>query len=386
MTRRRKLAWLLAPLVLLLVVLGITLLTPDRGNQVAGDPDNFGRPGTRAVAQVLRQQGIQVDEARRRDQLTAVDANTTVLVGRTDRLTESAAADLADRASSAGQLVLLTPTPRTLTDLGIDGVRIEEPLVDTRAAGCDRFPGRVSGFEQSYTRTDPAPDPAPAGGCFADPAGAGVLTLGQTTLVGTSEAFSNAQVIDQDNAAFALRLLGERPRVIWYVPSPDDLVPGEAASPIPDWFGPAVWLAGLAAVALVFVAGRRLGPLATEPMPVVVRAIETTLGRGRLYQRSGDRAYALARLREGCRRRLARRARLGRDAPTADLIRHAAAETGRPSAEIAELLTGPAPATDRELLEQARALAALTAPHGGPTDATEPHPGKDRHDRPAPQD
>src|SRR5690606_41722785 len=45
-------------------------------------------------------------------------------------------------------------------------------------------------------------------------------------------------------------------------------------------------------VLLAWWQGRRLGPLVTEPLPVVVRASETVEGRGRLYRsrRARDRA------------------------------------------------------------------------------------------------
>ena len=55
--------------------------------------------------------------------------------------------------------------------------------------------------------------------------------------------------------------------------------------------------------------GRRLGPLVVEPLPVVVKAVESTQGRGRLYRRVRDRAHAAEILRAATARRLA--ARLG---------------------------------------------------------------------------
>ena len=47
-------------------------------------------------------------------------------------------------------------------------------------------------------------------------------------------------------------------------------------------------------VAVVVWRARRLGALATEPLPVVVRAVETTRSLGRLYRRAGDRGHAAA--------------------------------------------------------------------------------------------
>ena len=97
-------------------------------------------------------------------------------------------------------------------------------------------------------------------------------------LLGAADILTNDQILRADNAAAAVRLLGERPaRLV----RPDLRRPGrrrrgELRSLLPRWLVPALWLVGLTTVALMFWRGRRLGPLATEPLPVVVKAVETT--------------------------------------------------------------------------------------------------------------
>ena len=63
-------------------------------------------------------------------------------------------------------------------------------------------------------------------------------------------------------------------------------------------------------MALVVWRSRRLGPLAVEPLPVEVKAVETTRNLGRLYRRAGDRGHAAEALRAAARARLTERLRL----------------------------------------------------------------------------
>ena len=59
-----------------------------------------------------------------------------------------------------------------------------------------------------------------------------------------------------------------------------------------------IWLAVLGGL-LVLWRARRLGPVVTEPLPVVVRSAEVVEGHGRLYSRAGARDRAAAALRAG---------------------------------------------------------------------------------------
>ena len=128
-------------------------------------------------------------------------------------------------------------------------------------------------------------------------------------LLGAVDVLRNGGILEADNAAVALRLLGQHERLVWYVPDVADLAADDAvtlSSLLPGLAAARLWLVALALLALVIWRGRRLGALATEPLPVVVRAIETTRSRGRLYRRADDRAHAAATLRSAdtrCRSR-----------------------------------------------------------------------------------
>jgi hypothetical protein len=118
-------------------------------------------------------------------------------------------------------------------------------------------------------------------------------------------------------------------------------------------------LLAFTAAAAFWWRGRRFGRLVVEPLPVTVRAVETTESRGRMYHKARDSERAAAVLREASSRRLA--AYLGLPPGThADVVAQAvAAATGRPLDHTRWLLGGPPVATDTDLLDLAARLAAL---------------------------
>ena len=207
-------------------------------------------------------------------------------------------------------------------------------------------------------------------------------------LFGAGEALTNDQVLRADNAAVALRLLGQRAELVWYVPTYEDLTGGRRGRPrtlLPRWIEPGLWLLLVACR----VPGRSGGPgslgrLATEPLPVVVKAIETTRSRGRLYRRAGDRGHAAAALRSAARRRAAVRLRLGAGHSEADLVRDVARHTGRPEAEVAALVgsAGPAPHSrprpDPPGRRPGRARQRGTQPMSTPGMTEPPHDARER--------
>ena len=80
------------------------------------------------------------------------------------------------------------------------------------------------------------------GDCFPGDLGAVVLRPRDGLLLfGADQAFTNDQVLRADNAAVALRLLGQDRRLVWYVPSLADLSAGEGVTPtslLPRWIFP----------------------------------------------------------------------------------------------------------------------------------------------------
>jgi hypothetical protein len=104
---------------------------------------------------------------------------------------------------------------------------------------------------------------------------------------------------------------------------------------------------------------RRLGPVVTEPLPVVVRAAEATEGRARLYRRARARDRAADALRGAAVSRLAPRFGLGTAPDPQALAESLARHTGRPPHLVADLLYGPVPDDDAGLVALADALDAL---------------------------
>lgn len=322
------------------------------------DPDNPDADGAQAVARVLAHEGIDVNVARGADELEdlSIGDDTTVVVTSTGSLGTSTVQRLLDRAGDA-RLVLVGPEQGVTDELDLD-----YPSTTTLAGG-----SRAACADPMYDGLTLAVDVAlvyPGSGCFADGEGALLVERDGIVLFGAGDALTNDQVLRADNAAVALRLLGQDQHLVWYVPSVRDLVGNDgvsASSLLPDWIMPGIWLLSICAIALVLWRGRRLGPLATEPLLVVVKAIETTRSRGRLYRKAGDRAHAAAALRRAARTHAATRLRLGTITDEQALIRDIARQVGRPESEI-DALIGPhalIPSTDAALIALATDLAEL---------------------------
>ena len=313
------------------------------------------------MARVLDDQGVEVDVVRSADDLeeAGVDGSATVVVTSSEQLGGSTVGRLLADTRGA-RLVLVDPGPELLWLLDRPGGGGSVPTGDPVPADCDD--PLLSGLR---IEVDDA-RAMPGDGCFGDSVVTGPRPDGDgdLVLVGAPDLLTNDQVLRADNAAVALRALGQSDRLVWYVASYDDLVADDGVdvySLLPDWLAPGFGLVVLATLALLLWRGRRLGPLSVEPLPVAVKAIETTRSRGRLYRRSGDRAHAAAVLRTAARARLRARMRLGPGTDDQTLVRDVARHVGRSEAEVADLLAGHGrePATDRDLITLANALAAL---------------------------
>ncbi|HEX4686430.1 MAG TPA: DUF4350 domain-containing protein [Nocardioides sp.] len=356
--RRHRGAVLVAVAALTLVLVSAWLGRHSRAYAADLDPGNPDGTGAQAVARVLEDQGVDVDVVRSADALTSAkpDAATTVVVTSTDNLGRSTTRRLL-RSQGAAHLVVVAPGPELLLQLGVRSYPLTTTPSGPVAAGCPAYDALAVRVEsaQAYRM----------GGCFREDQGV-MLAEPRTglTLLGASEILTNDQILDGDNAAVALRLLGQRQRLLWYVPSLNDLRGADsisARSLLPDWLSPALWMLGVAGVGLIVWRGRRLGPLAREPLPVAVKAVETTRNLGRLYRRAGDRTHAAEALRSATRTQLAERLRLPRRVQPSRLVDDVAARTGRPVPEIDALIgpTAHSPTDDRALADLARRLTEL---------------------------
>ena len=369
--RRRSISVVAAVALVLVVLSVLSLGSAARGGDL--DPDNPRGNGAQAVARVLAGHGVDVTVVRRAAALedTAVDANTTVLVTSTGALGRATARALGRHTTAAGTLVLAAPAPTVIRTLRLPLTVAGTGGGDGTAAGCadDLLAGLTvtTGPSAGY---GPRGD-APVTGCFEASGaerGSTVSLVARvdrattTYAVGATDLFSNAHVTDADNAAAALRLLGQHDRLVWYVPDLRDVPAGDAGSvsaQLPRGLVPALWLVAAAVVATMLWRGRRLGALVVEPLPVVVRAVESTQGRGRLYRRVRDRAHAVGILRSATARRLTAHLGLPPGTSTGVLVAPVAQATGRDHGAVADLLiTRPVP-DDIALARLADELAAL---------------------------
>ncbi len=331
------------------------------------DPDNPTADGAQAMARVLASQGVTVEVARGEPALrrAAVGAATTVFVASTVELRESTVRSLTTLTAAADRLVLLRPERRVLRQVDPE-IRVRDTYRQGLVAACDTpdvRPGETLSRSQAEYLTDAA-----AFACFTTDGYAVLLGMpargghAPLLLVGSADLVTNDTVLSADNAALGLRVLGHSPRLVWYVPDLRDATASESSEPpslAPAWFGPLVLLGGFAVLAVLLWRGRRLGRLVTEPLPVTVRAVEATESRGRLYRKARDTARAAAALRQGTRRRLAAYLQLPPGSPPAMTVTAVAAASGRPPQQVDELLYGPKPATDADLLALGGQLQAL---------------------------
>ncbi len=324
------------------------------------DPANPGPDGARALAQVLGDEGVDVEVARSIADLEDVEPgrDLTVVVTSTQYLGRGVIDRMRDHLGNT-RVVVVEPGEGVLAALGFDFHSSSAAVDgDDWTADCDNQ--LMDGLRLEVDRAQVFDVP----GCFTDADRSVLVERGTTTLFGAGEALTNDQVVRGDNAAVTLRLLGQTGRLLWYVPSYDDLAAGDGVSAetlLPRWIRPGLWLAAIIGLVVIAWRVRRLGPLAVEPLPVVVKAIETTRSRGRLYRKAGDRGHAAARLRAAAQTRVAERLQLGAAQDEAALVRDVARHVGRSEAEIGAILgsRGPVPGSDRDLISLARALAAL---------------------------
>lgn len=353
--------------VIAIAVLVIATRSPQRAVEDFS-PDSGGPGGTRAVANVLRDQGVDVVSTTRLAdvrRLAADPADTTLVLF--DAYLVLGPDEHAELLRRAEHLVVLIPWDTELADLapGVEFVGWDGNAV--RPADCGLAPVvqaeriRTTAYLYDVTEADNPTTGCLAGGTPGEHAVVQTETDGtRVTLVGIPGALTNDQVLTAGNAAFALNLLGEHETLIWYLPDPTE---GDQVTTItsrtPPWLTPLLALAACVGLAAAVWRGRRLGPLVPEKLPVIVKANETIDGRARLYERAGARGHALDALRVGTVARIATLCGLPRRATVVQVVDAAAALTGRPRAEVEALLVTREPAGDAEMVRLSDDLLLL---------------------------
>lgn len=364
--RRRRIGLWIAIGAVLLAVGGIGAAM-QAGSQWAQrdalDPESTGPTGTRALAQILRDHGVDVQIARDHDDVAALLAGgaDTLVLPDTPALSDERLGELVDGATD---IVLIDPRSRTI-DLLIPSAAMAGSAPDGAVPPeCDLGDAdRAGAVEPGMLFT--------AGGgtmaCYPVDGAHGLLTAfngdRRATVVDGTVLFTNEHLADDGNAALGVNLMGRHPLVVWYQPGLDDtdltdtdLTLGQLT---PPWVSPVIVLLLVAGLAAGVWRGRRFGPLVAERLPVTVRASETTEGRARLYAQSRDSLHAADQLRLGTLERLARLLSLGPGASAQEIADAAAARAGIDRGAVRGVLLDDVPSTDAALVDLSLRLRLL---------------------------
>lgn len=364
------------PLLVLVIVVTLiwvlSLLTP------TGDDSDFGpnnpRPeGARALAQVLDHNGVSTFYADSlATALRTAKPDTTVLVYNWSM--DFAADQTRALLESGADIVMLSPTPLMLeaADLGITH-GFSQPSTDPVPASCGLAPAvaasEIVSLGTGFTLSAPGAG-ADTVLCFPEagsdvPAGqlghlAQVVRGEQTISVfDDANAWNNGRILEAGNAALALNLLGGNKTLTWLVPEVTPIALEGDAPVVPPQFLIAAAVLLITGLFVVFGSVRRLGPVVSERLPVVVQGSESTRGRGKLYRVSRAQGRAAAALRAATAERLAKRLGVPRSGSNVALITAIANASTYDSLYLEDLFYGPAPTSDADLVLLANNLSAL---------------------------
>ncbi len=327
------------------------------------DPRDASPAGARALATLLGARGVTV---RPVDRPAPAGPGTTTFVPDPAGLTR---AQLRQLASAGGDLVVIAPGRRELAALGVAASTGRVTSEATVPAGCGLPAAQVAGPIRYSGRLYAALDPsAPGTACYRVGPVAGLLVVpagtGRISVLGSTAALSNAWLDEEGNAALGLGLLGGADRVDWVLPRPPTQAPADArhrglVELLPGRVRWTLAATGLALLLLALWRARRLGPVVVEPLPVVVRADETVVGRARLMRAARARGAAAEALRTAALGRLRGRLGLPEDADVTTVTDAVTRRTGRADADVTALLAGEPPRDDAQLTRLAGELDAV---------------------------
>lgn len=354
-----------AVVLALLLVGGIVGALSGTGESGRLDPDSFAVTGSRAVAELLRDRGVEV--VRVDTVPAALEAGGDVLL--VPEAQALAPGELEELAGTGARLVVVGADEPQLEALGVEAELRDVVEVDGRRPACELPAAARAGDADLGGGTYRATGDAAAVGCYASSGDAALLDLGEQVLLGDASFLTNDRLPRRGNAALGLGLLGrdaaDAPveRLVWLVPRPGRAVGDSGQATLRELvadgvYAGAAWLLVTVGVVALWRA-RRLGRVVEEPLPVVVRAAEAVEGRSRLYRASGARGQASEALRQATRDRLVRRVGASRSTSGPALVAVVAERAGADPAEVDGLLYGAAPADDDALVRLADALRTL---------------------------
>ncbi|WP_316528900.1 DUF4350 domain-containing protein [Kitasatospora brasiliensis] len=365
--------WYLAVLAALLIGAGSVAALGQDHRYPPLDPRSYDRDGAHAVVALLERQGLKAESTT--DPTATPAGPDTLVLPEPDLLSPAQLRAVA--AARHHRLVLVAPGPAALSALA-PGIRQADdtgglPYASVRSTPAEcALPEAVrAGSAQQggmlYTSGSRGQ------GCYPRSHGYPLVSLptgdGRDVIVlGSGSFLSNGDLTEDGDAALALGLLGSQPRLTWHLPDYSVPLPESARTKsfgdyLPSGWHWAGYQLAVAAVLAALWRGRRLGPVISENLPVVVRAAETTEGRARLYRRAKARGRAAEALRTAAAHRLAPAlgVPLRAGAPDPDGLCTAVADRlpERPAGDVRALLYGPPPTDDAALLRLADDLDAL---------------------------
>jgi hypothetical protein len=358
--RYRGPALVAAALVAAAVAVGALTATGPSGRL---DPEVYEPGGARALAELLRDAGVEVERAGTVEQAAELDTpRTTVVVPFPEALT---APELERVQELNGWVLVIGALDDELEALGLDAQAAPPVAVEVRQPACGLPAAQTAGTALLGGMTYRPTAGEDVTGCYASSGRATLLDLPAqgAMLVGDGTFLTNAALDEEGNAALALGLLAGREQVVFLLPDAGRDVPeGEAptlSELLPDALTLAFWWGFVVLVVLALWRARRLGRVVEEPLPVVVRAAEAVEGRSRLYRAARARGQAAEQLRTGTRERAARRLGMGPATGREALVGAIAQRTGRDPAVVEGLLYGPPPGDDAALVRLADDLRSL---------------------------
>jgi Domain of unknown function (DUF4350) len=357
---------LIIGLIVVMGAAGIALLHRPPANQYL-NPGSVAGDGTHALADILTDLGHQVTAVTTVPAaLHSATAGSTLVITSPEYLSDS---ELTALASAPANVLLVDPTAAALARVAAPVTLFGsvEPVVAT-APECQLRAAVLAGTADMGGENLLVLATGTGQQCYTSTSGPTLVQLQlrgrAVTVLGTAAPLTNAALARQGNAALAVNLMPSR-RIVWLVPPVAAVAAIKATGP-KTFFGLLPLSVYLVAIQLAFAVllavgwrARRLGQLVAEPLPVVVRASETTEGHGRLYQARHARGKAAAALRRAALSRLGRAAGLPPGASPDAVSAALAQRSGSDQAVITDLLYGPTPRSDQTLVTLARDLDEL---------------------------
>ncbi|MFD8256109.1 DUF4350 domain-containing protein [Streptomyces werraensis] len=370
-TRSRGVALALVLLVVAAVAIAVVRSDARHGRL---DPRSAAPSGSRAVAELLADRGVDTRVVTTlAEAADAAGPDTTLLVAVPDLLTPRQQTRLRTATEDSGGRTVLVASGVASVERLAPGVMADpaNSLDSTLEPDCDLPAAVRAGSADTggirYSSAHPDADE-----CYRSHRLATLLRVpapsgtGDTVLLGAPDILLNDRLDEHGNASLALQLLGSRPHLVWYLPTPADAT--AATEDEKSFFDllPSGWLWGtlqlfVAAALAALWRARRLGPLVPEKLPVAIRASETVEGRARLYRKADARDRAALALRSATRIRLAPLVGVpGTQAHTPEALLPAlSARLDGDGPSPHTLLFGPPPGDDAALIRLADQLDAL---------------------------